>query len=160
MNTSSFPAVARTLYVRPRLRLGDVPRSEKTDWALIKGAIDGALDELAMTVKARRRDIVVRAGAHSGGAVLLFAYRTFRLEGRPEADPIVAGVTFLNEDGAIRARADLCREDSGVIVGGAIEQVLRPEDDVEDIAASLAAHLARSADELISAVDAAPAERE
>jgi hypothetical protein len=157
MNASSFPGIARTLYVRHRLRLADAPRPEKPDWALIKGAIDGGLDELAITVKARRPDIVVRSGVNSGGAVLLFAYRTFRLEGRPEADPIVAGVTFVSEGAVVQGRADLCREGSGVIIGGEIEHAIVEGDIVEDIAASLAAHLARLADQIIGAVEAEPA---
>lgn len=150
--------IARTLYVRHRLRLADAPRPEGVDWSLIRGAIDGALDELAGVIKARRPDIVVKAGANSGGAVLVFAYRTFRPEGRASAEPIVAGVTFLDEGGRIRARADLCREESGVLVGREIEQELGTGDDVANVAANLAAQLARSADEIIAAVDASPAE--
>jgi hypothetical protein len=158
MSTSSFPGVARTLYVRPRLRLADAPCPGATDWALIKGTIDAALDELAMTVKARRQDIIVRTGSHSAGAVHLFDYRTFRCRDRPDADPIVAGVTFVDHDGAIRGRADLSHEASGVVVGGEMERELRGEDDVEDVAARLAAHLARLADDVIGAVDRAPDE--
>jgi hypothetical protein len=159
MTASSFPGIARTLYVRPRLRLADVPRPDATDWSLIRGAVDGPLDELSMMITGRRPDIIVRAGASKGGAVLLFAYRTFRLASRPNADPIVAGVTFIDEGETIRARADLCREDSGVIVGGELEQIVGSGEEVEDVAASLAAHLVRSADELIRAVETAPVER-
>lgn len=111
-----------------------------------------------MTIRARRPDIIVRAGAHSAGAVYLFDYRTFRREDRPEADPIVAGVTFVDHDGATKGRADLCLEASGVVVGGEIEHEFGAGEVVEDIAARLAAHLARLADVIIDAVDTAPDE--
>jgi hypothetical protein len=161
MNTS-FSGIARTLYVRPRLRLAEAPRGKGVDWASVHGAVDEALTELATSVSARRGEISSSAGKTSGGAVLLFVYRTFRRADRPGTESIVAGVTFLKHPRGILARADVCTEDSGRVVGRGIERerVLGEGEDVEDEAANLAAHLARSVESIIAAVDSAPREPE
>lgn len=143
--------VARTAYVRPRLQLAgtsDTNSALHPNWLAIEAAARSAWMQLRADILNRVPNAEITLGKSSGGAVEMFSYCRLSLPSRDES--IVVGVTVYMVEDDYHVTADLCGEDSGVLLLKQDDQVLENErsNELSDAVANVAARLARRVDEI------------
>jgi hypothetical protein len=100
-----------------RLEIGEGGSSgaEDIDWDAVNRSIQSELDGLADWVEREIPGINSRAGRSAARGFSLFSYRTFPPLGDEDFDPIIVGVTCVQDASEVRISGDISGEETGRI---------------------------------------------